>query len=257
MSNKISVEELVARYSDGERDFSGADLSMTRLVNCDFSDAVFENTNFTNATFLKCSFNRACFNNSNLTRINIESVNFQSCQLEKAILVGCQCQFVNFNYANLRYAKFMGSNIRESSFEDTELSYADFSFVYNLDSGLYEEGIYYKTIMPDLSVWDEISTPQWSEIDDDPDLNEIILRANNHESSSQVSLFDEIYATFIEDKEMCKHLMDVWPPYSFRHIVCTLLKLNHLTYWSTSEENIDNLKKLYHKADELIESDGY
>ncbi len=65
-------------------------------------------------------------------------------------------------------------------------------------------------------------------------------------------MYEETNETFINDEEMRKRLMDL-NPNSFRRIVGTLLEVNGRGYWETSDENIEQLKKLYQEVEDKIE----
>jgi magnesium chelatase subunit H len=65
-------------------------------------------------------------------------------------------------------------------------------------------------------------------------------------------VYEDTNATFIQDEEMCKRLMDL-NPNSFRRMVSTLLEVNGRGYWETSDENIERLQELYQEVEDRIE----
>ena len=65
-------------------------------------------------------------------------------------------------------------------------------------------------------------------------------------------VYEDANTTFIEDKDMCKRLMDL-NPNSFRRMVTTLLEVNGRGYWETSDENIERLQELYEEVENRIE----
>ena len=65
-------------------------------------------------------------------------------------------------------------------------------------------------------------------------------------------VYEDVNATFIEDREMCQRLMNM-NPNSFRKIVGTLLEVNGRGYWETSETNLDRLRELYQEVEDRIE----
>jgi magnesium chelatase subunit H len=65
-------------------------------------------------------------------------------------------------------------------------------------------------------------------------------------------IYEDTNATFIQDEEMQKRLMNL-NPHSFRKIVGTLLEVNGRGYWETSEENLDRLRELYQEVEDRIE----
>ncbi len=65
-------------------------------------------------------------------------------------------------------------------------------------------------------------------------------------------IYEDTNATFIQDEEMQKRLMNL-NPHSFRKMVSTLLEVNGRGYWETSEENLDKLRELYQEVEDRIE----
>ena len=65
-------------------------------------------------------------------------------------------------------------------------------------------------------------------------------------------VYEDTNATFIQDPEMCKRLMDL-NPNSFRRMVSTLLEVNGRGYWETSDENLERLQELYQEVEDRIE----
>merc|ERR1711904_277363 len=65
-------------------------------------------------------------------------------------------------------------------------------------------------------------------------------------------VYDEANATFVEDPEMCKRLMETNPS-SFRKMVATFLEANGRGYWDSSEDNIARLRELYNNVENMIE----
>jgi len=73
-------------------------------------------------------------------------------------------------------------------------------------------------------------------------------------TSGQVDnwVYDEANATFIEDPDMAKRLMETNPS-SFRKLVATFLEANGRGYWDASEDQIERLKQLYMNVEDKIE----
>jgi len=73
-------------------------------------------------------------------------------------------------------------------------------------------------------------------------------------TSGQVDnfVYDEANATFIEDPEMSKRLMDMNPS-SFRKLVATFLEANGRGYWDATDDQIEKLKQLYMDVEDKIE----
>jgi magnesium chelatase subunit H len=65
-------------------------------------------------------------------------------------------------------------------------------------------------------------------------------------------VYEDTNATFIQDEEMRKRLMNL-NPHSFRKVVSTLLEVNGRGYWETSESNLQLLRELYQEVEDRIE----
>lgn len=65
-------------------------------------------------------------------------------------------------------------------------------------------------------------------------------------------IYDEANATFIEDAEMAKRMMDL-NPNSFRKLVATFLEANGRGYWEADEDKIERLKQMYNEVEDKIE----
>uniref|UniRef100_A0A7S0WJ98 magnesium chelatase n=1 Tax=Pyramimonas obovata TaxID=1411642 RepID=A0A7S0WJ98_9CHLO len=65
-------------------------------------------------------------------------------------------------------------------------------------------------------------------------------------------VYDEANATFIEDEEMQKRLLET-NPNSFRKMVATFLEANGRGYWDAPEEKLERLRELYVEVEDKIE----
>jgi len=65
-------------------------------------------------------------------------------------------------------------------------------------------------------------------------------------------VYDEANATFIEDEEMQKRLLET-NPNSFRKMVATFLEANGRGYWDAPEEKLERLRELYMEVEDKIE----
>jgi magnesium chelatase subunit H len=65
-------------------------------------------------------------------------------------------------------------------------------------------------------------------------------------------IYEDTNATFIQDEEMRKRLLNL-NPHSFRKMVSTLLEVNGRGYWETSESNLNLLRELYQEVEDRIE----
>lgn len=98
-------EELLNRYSAGERDFSGKVFSRINLEGANLSRA-----NFRGAKFYRCELSRVNFSGADMERVEI-----QCQQMEKA----------NLSCANLSHANLSSSNLSNANLTHANLSYAD------------------------------------------------------------------------------------------------------------------------------------
>jgi magnesium chelatase subunit H len=89
-------------------------------------------------------------------------------------------------------------------------------------------------------------------------VREIQKRLNNtmgwSATSGQVDQFvyDEANATFMEDEEMAKRMMEL-NPNSFRKMVSNFLEASGRGYWDASEKQLERLKDLYMEVEDKIE----
>ncbi len=101
--NRLDVEKIIKeRKGDESISFVKAsfddstDLSHFDLHNVDFTDAIGENINFSNANLMGSIFTGSRF----------EHVNFDSADLRKALLKNCDMRYANFHNADCRGTKF-------------------------------------------------------------------------------------------------------------------------------------------------------
>jgi len=93
VSARMTATEILAKYKQGERNFSGLDLagadfsfadlsnvnfSGSNLKNADFSFANLEGDNFTGADLTNANLESANLNNAELTNANLGDVNFDN-----------------------------------------------------------------------------------------------------------------------------------------------------------------------------------
>jgi magnesium chelatase subunit H len=89
-------------------------------------------------------------------------------------------------------------------------------------------------------------------------VREIQKRLNNtigwSATSGQVDQFvyDEANATFMEDEEMAKRMMEL-NPNSFRKMVSNFLEASGRGYWDASDQQLERLKELYMEVEDKIE----
>ena len=244
MSDIANIEDIIYRYSEGDRDFSGLNFSNQKIIdcnlsNCDFSNAIFSKADFTSSVFIECAFENANFAQANLERVRLESSNFNRCVMTNIQAVGSNIHLCAFADSNLSYAKFTGSWISETSFDNADLSYADLSFVYDPDGIVYEEGIYHETVMPDLRIRTDLSPSD----KDYSVFDRIKFSTRNISDEELIQVHQSIYDVFIQDDRMCELFLKE-NPFSLEQMILTLLHVNDLGYWETLEENIEYLQEL-------------
>ena len=151
---KMTRDELVRRYADGERDFQhidfiGADLSgltlseaifdhadMTNVVFCEpikntngatCHDASFDHARMERVTFGDSDFVASSFTLSNMRSITAVGGRFDNCNFDRASmiasrLVDCKCVGVLFTDVDARRSKWSDCDLRESNWNDANMS---------------------------------------------------------------------------------------------------------------------------------------
>jgi Pentapeptide repeats (9 copies)/Pentapeptide repeats (8 copies) len=244
MSDIANVEDIIYRYSEGDRDFSGLNFSKQKIINynfsnCDFSNTIFSKANLTSSAFVECTFENANFAQAKLEKVRLESSSFHRCMMKNIRAIGSNIHFCDFADSNLSHAKFTGSWIGETSFDRADLSYADYSFVHDPDGIVYEEGICHETVMPDLRIRTDLSTSD----KDYSVFNRIKFTSKDINDEELIQVHQSIYELFIQDNRMCGFFLKE-NPFSLEQMILTLLHVNDLGYWETSEKNIEHLQEL-------------
>jgi hypothetical protein len=243
MKQKPSVKELIARYTAGDRNFSDLDLSDLNFVGWKLRNTSFENTNFSGSTFRKCDFTNSSFTNAVLTRANIEHTFFKKCSMINLEAIATNISFCSFNKSNLQYSKFMGSWITESDFDKADLSYADLSFAYDVDGVFYTDAKCIKTLMPDLRIRHDLSIQDEFQIEIEDELDIYEIQFTDREIGEIVQQCEHIYDMFIQDKNMCEHLLKT-NPFSLENILSKLMDLNQSGHVKISGRDLENLHQL-------------
>jgi len=65
-------------------------------------------------------------------------------------------------------------------------------------------------------------------------------------------VYNEASATFMEDEDMARRLMEA-NPNSFRKMVANFLEASGRGYWDASDEQLERLKQLYMDVEDKIE----
>jgi uncharacterized protein YjbI with pentapeptide repeats/stress response protein SCP2 len=149
----ISAEEFLRRYKEGERDFTGINLSgvdlsgktlhSVNLSNANLSGAELSEADLFGANLSEANLSHANLHTANLTSVNLgktkfinanlSEVNLRCANLSEANLSGVNLSSVhlfsktNFSKANLSKANLTGLNLRESQLMKADLSNANLS----------------------------------------------------------------------------------------------------------------------------------
>ena len=112
-----SFRELLDRYGDGERDFSGADLD-TDLDN-DLSGVCLDGADFSRS-FIVAVFKNASLRGARFREANVKTCDFKGANLQDADFRGAALCSAEFDGANLEGARFAGAYIHGYFFKDDE-----------------------------------------------------------------------------------------------------------------------------------------
>jgi uncharacterized protein YjbI with pentapeptide repeats len=143
----MQAEEILKQYADGERNFSGiniteVNLSRANLTGIDFSDATLSIANFTGANLSEANlsgaklnvakmsganFSQTKFNGAILNVANLVRANLKGTQLIQAALIRAELIRADLTGANLREANLSGADLREAQLKQVNLSGANLS----------------------------------------------------------------------------------------------------------------------------------
>lgn len=149
----ISAEEFLQRYKEGERDFtginlsrvdlsgkilhsvnlsnanlSGAELSEADLFGANLSEANLSHANLHTANLTSVNLGKTKFTNANLSEVNLHCANLSEANLSGVNLSSVHLfSKTSFSKANLSKANLTGLNLRESQLMKADLSNANLS----------------------------------------------------------------------------------------------------------------------------------
>jgi uncharacterized protein YjbI with pentapeptide repeats len=112
-----SVEELLLRYSKGERYFAELELDNATY---DFQNATLEGADFSRS-FITADFRGANLKRTAFTSANIKTCDFRNTDLEGADLSGAALESTEFAGANLQGARFVGATIYNHTMKENEM----------------------------------------------------------------------------------------------------------------------------------------
>lgn len=123
---KVTKEELLAAYKNGDRNFKRIELTNIDLSNYDFSGANFNgayffNVSLVNSNFAECSMADIVIENSRLDYCNFHKIKAMSITFSL-----CNLRYTNFTEAKINYAEFFNSNLFNTSFIKADVSNSQF-----------------------------------------------------------------------------------------------------------------------------------
>ncbi len=135
LESAITAEEFLKRYKEGERDFTGINLSGVDLSrqtfdsNVSLSQANLSNANLANAkltgvNLIGANLQGANLNSTNLHNADLIEVNFSGANLTKVILYSARLIQANFSQANLSEAKLDSANLTTANLSKANLAQA-------------------------------------------------------------------------------------------------------------------------------------
>lgn len=168
---RMNVEQLLRRYADGERDFTGVEIvefRLRHLTEINLSGADFRYANLQKLVRytegIKLDFSGANLRGLNLEYAHFEHANFQkadlsytdmwcaalhAADLSDADLSGAKLHEAIFYKVNLSRANFSGAHLLDTHFDYADLTEANFSYARKVNFG---NAYLQDTIMPDGSL---------------------------------------------------------------------------------------------------------
>lgn len=126
---KPAVEDLLAAYAKGKRDFTCHDLSLLNLQKTDLSGANFHQSklfkiNFQGANLINTDFGRAGLTQAVLRNANLARAYLSHADLAGADLRGADLSYAYLSNANLRGANLCGADLTGAKVTDEQLAMA-------------------------------------------------------------------------------------------------------------------------------------
>lgn len=116
----MEIQEFLSLYKQGERNFTGVDLSGAILTGINLQDINLTSANLTGANLSWSFFNRAQLTDACLRQADLRYITFTNANLSQANLDG-----VNLTKADLRFANLQNSNLKWAILELADLTSAD------------------------------------------------------------------------------------------------------------------------------------
>jgi uncharacterized protein YjbI with pentapeptide repeats len=126
----MDAKELLAKYSQGERDFTGIALGECQLIGADLSGinlrgAQLNVANFSSADLSRVDLSQAELNVSRLTGVNLSQANLSGCKLNVANLIRARLVDANLATASMIRAEMLRANLTNAHAVAIDLSEAD------------------------------------------------------------------------------------------------------------------------------------
>ncbi len=121
--NPPSLDEaqLCRRYADGERDFSGSNLSEANLRGAKLSLANLQQANFTWADLREASLSHANLSAAKLNYARLANANLRGANLQGASLLGADLRGANLSWAQLTGANLTGADLTGANLLEANL----------------------------------------------------------------------------------------------------------------------------------------
>jgi uncharacterized protein YjbI with pentapeptide repeats len=126
----MDAQELLAKYSQGQRDFIGLDLGECQLIGASLADinlrgAQLNVANLSSADLSRADLSQAQLNVSRLTGGNLSQANLSGCKLNVANLIRARLVDANLATASLIRAEMLRANLTNAHAVAIDLSEAD------------------------------------------------------------------------------------------------------------------------------------
>lgn len=146
----MDVDEFLGRYADGEREFSGVNLSKAmlngrdlrrvKLINANLSQTFLSGVDLRGARLARIYLSSANLNGADLRGVMLFHSQLCLTKLNGADLSGAQIVEANLNAASLRGAKLCGAyidsvDLSDACLEETDFSGAEFSNAWHISMG--------------------------------------------------------------------------------------------------------------------------
>ncbi|WAL59736.1 serine/threonine-protein kinase [Thermocoleostomius sinensis] len=129
VSTKLAVDEVIAAYAKGRRDFTSQDLSTLNLQRVDLSNGNFHQSKLHRVNLQGANLFNADFGRASLSQAILKNANLARAYLNHADLAGADLRGANLSYAhlsntNLRGANLCGADLTGAKVSDEQLALA-------------------------------------------------------------------------------------------------------------------------------------